>query len=47
MYEVDISNKDGYTFEVNTKDYSFTVDAKGLGASPPDVLCISTVYQVE
>ena len=41
MYQADISNKNGYTFDVKTKDYKFTVDTGGNGVSPPDALLVS------
>lgn len=41
MYKVEVSNKNGYTFNVKSKDYEFTVDLNGHGMTPPDTLLAS------
>lgn len=41
MYSVKITNNGDYYFKVRSKDYEFTVDTKGKGATPPDTLLAS------
>jgi len=42
MYAVDIVNRGGYCFTVESKGYEFSVDMKGAqGVTPPDALLAS------
>jgi uncharacterized OsmC-like protein len=41
MYHVDIANSGDYYFKVKSKDSEFSVDTKGKGMTPPDVLLAS------
>ena len=42
MYHVDVSNKEGYIFDVMAKQYEFKVDMNGAqGITPPDTLLAS------
>jgi uncharacterized OsmC-like protein len=41
MYHVEISNNEGYIFNVRANESTFTIDAKGKGITPPDTLLAS------
>lgn len=41
MYRVEISNKEGYRFNIKSKDYEFKIDVNGSGITPPDTLLAS------
>jgi uncharacterized OsmC-like protein len=41
MYRVEVSAAAGSSFIAKTADYEFTIDTKGKGATPPDVLLAS------
>ena len=37
-YHVEVANKGAFAFDVISKDYTFRVDIKGNGVTPPDAL---------
>ncbi|MBN1871246.1 MAG: OsmC family protein [Candidatus Omnitrophica bacterium] len=41
MYKARITCKEGYLFEVETKDYRFNMGIRGVGATPSDALLAS------
>lgn len=42
MYQVNIANRGDYLFKVDSRNYEFDVDMKGLkGITPPDILLAS------
>ncbi len=41
MYHVDITHKKDFTFAAQSAQYEFSIDIKGDGATPPDVLLAS------
>jgi len=41
MYEVSVTNRGSSVFEVESKDYKFSIDTRGQGISPPAALLAS------
>jgi len=41
MYKAEVTNNGGYRFDVKSGEYTFVIDAKGGGITPPDTLLAS------